>query len=107
MIARSPRSSARTVSRLNISDPINAARSQEYDLSFAYDFDGIGPRMFDLDFERSLTCSGNAGSEYCKNDVRGPFGDAARLLEWLRAKLAERVCILSRLLPGRSRSGRQ
>jgi hypothetical protein len=64
-----------------LSGPINAVCNQEYDLSFSYDFDGHGPRKLNLDFERSPNCSGNNGSEYCKGNVHGTFGDAASVLE--------------------------
>ena len=39
------------------------------------------PRTFNLNFERSPMCSGNNGSEYCKGNVQGTFGDAAKVLE--------------------------
>jgi hypothetical protein len=67
--------------RVELKGPINTVCSEEYDLSFSYDFDGYGPRTFNLDFERSPTCNGNNGSEYCKGNVQSTFGDAAMVLE--------------------------
>ena len=64
-----------------LNGPINAVCSEEYDLRFSYDFDGYGPRTFNLDFERSPTCSGNNGSEYCQGNVHSTFGSAALKLE--------------------------
>ncbi len=61
---------------VELSGPINAVCNEEYDLSFSYDFDGYGPRTFSLNFERSPTCSGNNGSEYCKGNIVSTFGDA-------------------------------
>ena len=67
--------------KVELNGPINAVCNEEYDLSFSYDFDGYGPRTFNLDFERSPTCNGNDGSEYCKGNVHSTFGDAARVSE--------------------------
>jgi hypothetical protein len=67
--------------KVELNGPINAVCNQEYDLSFSYDFDGYGPRTFNLDFERSPTCGGNNGSEYCKGNVHSTFGDAAIVAE--------------------------
>ncbi len=67
--------------KVELNGPINAVCNEAYDLSFSYDFDGYGPRTFNLDFERSPTCSGNDGSEYCKGNVHGAFGDAAMVPE--------------------------
>ena len=66
---------------VELKGPINTVCNEEYDLSFSYDFSGYGARTFNWAFERSPTCSGNNGSEYCKGDVHGTFGDAASVVE--------------------------
>ncbi|HEY1535726.1 MAG TPA: hypothetical protein VGF76_17015 [Polyangiaceae bacterium] len=67
--------------KVELNGPISAVCSQEYNLSFSYDFDGYGPRIFNWDFERSPKCTGNDGSVDCKGNAHGTFGDAMRVPE--------------------------
>jgi len=67
--------------KVELNGPISAVCSQEYDLSFSYDFDGYGPRTFNWDFERSPKCTGNDGSVNCKGNAHGTFGDAVPVPE--------------------------